>query len=50
MLLSDLCDYNDAYVVVERKITVKKDNDDKTKNKNLIVDNAEDLIMSWIVC
>ena len=50
MLLSDLCDYNDAHVVVERKIIVEKDNNDKTRNKNLIVDNAEYLIMSWIVC
>ena len=32
----DLSDYGDAYIVVKRRITVKRDNDDKTRNKRLI--------------
>ena len=32
MLISDLCDYNDAYNVVKGTLTVEGDNDDK-KNK-----------------
>ena len=36
MLRSDLCDYSDAYIVVKWRITVKGDNDDKTRNKKLI--------------
>ena len=33
MLISDLCDYNDAYIVVNGTSTVEGDNDDKKKNK-----------------
>ena len=29
MLISDLCDYSDAYIVVKGTITVEGDNDDK---------------------
>ena len=36
MLRSDLCDYNDAYVVVKGRITFEGDNDAKTRNKKLI--------------
>ena len=36
MLRSDLCDYNDAYVAVKRRITFEGDNDAKTRNKKLI--------------
>ena len=39
MLRSYLCDYSDAYVVVERRITVEGDNDSKTKNIKLIFKN-----------
>ena len=35
----DLSDYGDAYIVVKRRITVKRDNDDKTRNKKLIFKN-----------
>ena len=33
MLISDLCDYNDAYTVVKGTLTVEGDDDDKKKNK-----------------
>ena len=39
MLKSDLCDYSDAYIVVKRRKTFKGDNDDKTRNKKLILKN-----------
>ena len=39
MLRPDLSDYGDAYIVVKRRITVKRDNDDKTRNKKLIFKN-----------
>ena len=29
MLISDLCDYSDAYIVVKGTINVEGDNDDK---------------------
>ena len=35
----DLSDYGDAYIVVKQRITVKRDNDDKTRNKKLIFKN-----------
>ena len=41
ILRSDLYDYDDAYIVVKGKITTETDNDDKTRNKKLILkDNA----------
>ena len=33
MLISDLCDYGDAYIVVKGTITVEKDNDAKNKKQ-----------------
>ena len=33
MLISDLCDYSDAYIVVKGTITVEGHNDDKERNK-----------------
>ena len=39
MVKSDLCDYKDAYIVLKRKIAVERDNDVKTRNKNLIFKN-----------
>ena len=39
MLRLDLCDYSGAYIVVKGKITVQEDNDDKAKNKKLIMKN-----------
>ena len=39
MLRPDLSDYGDVYIVVKRRITVKRDNDDKTRNKKLIFKN-----------
>ena len=35
-LISDLCDYNDGYIVVKRRTTAEEDNDDKTRNKKLV--------------
>ena len=35
MLRSDLCDFNDAYIVVEGDITLEGDNDANKRNKNL---------------
>ena len=32
MLISDLCDYNDAYTVVKGTLTVEGDDDDKKNN------------------
>ena len=39
MLRSGLCDYSDAYIVVKERIIAEGDNDDKTRNKNLIFKN-----------
>ena len=39
MLRSKLCDCSDAYIVVNRRIAVEGDNDDKTRNKKLIFRN-----------
>ena len=36
MLISDLSDYSDAYIVVKGTITVEGDNYDKTRNEKLI--------------
>ena len=36
MLIADLCNYSDAYIVVKGKITVEENNVGKTKNKKLI--------------
>ena len=35
MLRSDLCDFNDADIVVKRDITLEGDNDANKRNKNL---------------
>ena len=35
-LISDLCDYNDWYIVVKRRTTAEEDNDDKTRNKKIV--------------
>ena len=34
MLLSDLCDYKDAYIFVKGTITAEKENDAKTRRKD----------------
>ena len=39
MLISDLCAYSDAYIVIKGRITVEGDNDDKTRNKELVFKN-----------
>ena len=39
MLISDLCDYNDAYTVVKGTLTVEGDDDDKKKIKKLTFKN-----------
>ena len=33
MLISDLCDYSDAYIVAKGKLTVEGDDDDKKRNE-----------------
>ena len=39
MLRSDLCDFSDAYIVVEGTITLEGDNDANKQNKNLAFQN-----------
>ena len=39
MLRSDLCDFNDAYIVVKVNITLKGDNNASKRNKNLAFKN-----------
>ena len=39
ILRSDLCDFNDAYIVVEVDITLEGDNDGNKRNKNLVFKN-----------
>ena len=39
MLRSDLCDYSDAYIVINRGITVEGNNVAKTRKKKLIFKN-----------
>ena len=39
MLGSDLCDYSDAYIVVEGDITVEGANDSDKHNRNLVLKN-----------
>ena len=39
MLRSDLCDFSDAYIVVEGDITLEGDNDANKRNINLIFKN-----------
>ena len=39
MLRSDLCDFNDAYIVVKGYITLEGDNDANKRNKNLAFKN-----------
>ena len=40
MLRSDLCDYSDAYIVVEGKITVADPNNDAYDKKLALKNNA----------
>ena len=44
MLRSDLCDFNDAYVVVKGDITLEGDNDANKRNRNLAFKNNAPLI------
>ena len=39
MLMSDLCDYNDAYIIVKGIISVTGTNGAKRRNKNLVFKN-----------
>ena len=39
MLISDLCDFSDVYIVVRRDITLEGNNDAKKQNKNLAFKN-----------
>ena len=52
MLRSDLCDFNDAYVVVKGDITLEGDNDANKRNKNLAFKNNATFIncISIIKC
>ena len=44
MLRSDLCDFNDAYIVVKGDITLEGDNDANKRNKNLAFKNNSPFI------
>ena len=44
MLRSDLCDFNDAYIVVKGDITLEVDNDANKSNKNLAFKNNASFI------
>ena len=44
MLRSDLCDFNDVYLVVKGDITLEGDNDANQRNKNLAFKNNAPLI------
>ena len=46
MLRSDLCDFNDAYIVVKGDITLEVDNDANKTNKNLAFKNNAPFINS----
>ena len=48
MLISDLCDYSDAYVVVKETITVEGDNNAKKRNKKLTFKNNAPFFRSCI--
>ena len=39
MLLSDLCDYSDAYIAVKERISFTDTNAAKRRNKNLTLKN-----------
>ena len=39
MLRSDLCDFNDAHIVVKGDVTLEGDNDANKRNKNLVFKN-----------
>ena len=39
MLRSGLCNYSDAYIVTKETITVEGDNNDKARNKKLMLKN-----------
>ena len=39
MLRSDLCDFNDAYIIVKGNITLEGDNDANERNKDLTFKN-----------
>ena len=45
MLISDLCDYNDAYIVVEAKIIVTNPDNDAYNKKLALKKNAPFTIM-----
>ena len=44
MLISDLCDFNDAYIVAKGDITFKGDNDANKRNKKLAFKNNASFI------
>ena len=44
MLRSDLCDFSDAYIVVEGTITVEGDNNANKRDKNLAFKNSAPFI------
>ena len=47
MLRSSLCDFSDAYIVVEGDITFEGDNDANKQNKNLAFKNNEPLLTTF---
>ena len=58
MLQSDLCDYNNAYIVVKGKTIVTGANNRNRRNRflasikinNVLIDNAEDLDVVMLMC
>ena len=44
MLISDLCDFSDAYIVVNGDITLEDDNNANKRNKNLTLKNNASFI------
>ena len=47
MLRSDLCDFSDAYIVVEGTITLEGDNNANKQNKNLAFKKMHHLLTTF---
>ena len=49
MLRSDLCDFSDAYIVLEADITLEGDNDANKQNKHLAFKNNAPFISCILI-
>ena len=47
MLRSDLCDFSDAYIVMEGTVTLEGNNDANKQNKNLTFRNMHHLLTAF---